>query len=332
LRNDAEILWVGAEGGPEAKLVEREGLRFCAIPAAGVHGVSLPKLPRNLWKLNKGYWKSKEILRAFKPDVLLFTGGYVAIPMALAALKTQKILFVPDIEPGLALKTLANFSDRIAVTVDASRNYFRHKERIIVTGYPVRSKISKWTPAMGLEYFHFDPKLPVVLFTGGSSGARSINEAVLAIAPQLLETCQVIHLTGHLGWETVQKASQNFGPRYQAFPYLHEMGAAYAAANLVVSRSGASCLGEYPLFGLPAILIPYPYAWRYQKVNADYLVDAGAAILLEDSRLKQDLLNTIKQLLAQPLQLACMAEAMRKLSKPQAAEAISALIYEMAEV
>lgn len=331
LNDSAEILWVGGEGGMEASLVQREGLRFEAIPAAGVHGVSLAKLPGNVWKLWKGYLKSKAILKQFKPDVLFFTGGYVAIPMALAATGLCKLLFVPDIEPGLALKTLARFSDRLALTVESSRDYFEHKEKTIVTGYPLRESLGKWTREAGLDYFGFDPSLPVVLFTGGSSGARSINEAVLAITPQLVQTCQVIHLTGHLGWEAVQAASQNFGPRYQAFPYLHEIGAAYAAASLVVSRSGASSLGEYPYFALPAILVPYPYAWRYQKINADYLVDAGAAMLLEDSRLKSELLPSIRGLLGKPLELAAMSNAMGALNRPQAAEAIAALIYEMAE-
>jgi UDP-N-acetylglucosamine--N-acetylmuramyl-(pentapeptide) pyrophosphoryl-undecaprenol N-acetylglucosamine transferase len=282
-------------------------------------------------KLWQGYRQAKQILKDYKPDVILFTGGYVAIPMALAGLKVRTLLFVPDIEPGLALKTLARFSDKIAVSVDDSRRFFSKKEKIKVTGYPLRQDLMKWTKADALAYFGFTSKKPVILFTGGSSGARSINKAVVAILSELLKRYQVIHLTGHLDWETVRAATSNLPQSYQAFPYLHEMGAAYAAADLVVSRAGASVLGEYPFFGLPAILVPYPYAWRYQKVNADYLVERKAAVLLEDQYLQSQLLTQIDTLLDDQARLQHMQRAMKALAQPQAAERIASLLYEMAE-
>ncbi len=331
LRNEENtILWVGSEGGMEKELVQRANLPFKAIPAAGVHGVSIGKLPGNIWKLWKGFQRSKQIIKEFSPDVLFFTGGYVAIPMALAGLEKQALLYVPDIEPGLALKVLARFSDRIAVTEPESRNYFRNQEKVYVTGYPLREDLMKWNRKDALEYFQFSDRVPTLLFMGGSSGARSINNAVLEIVGPLLENYQVIHLTGHLDWETVRMKTAHLGSRYQAFPYLHEMGAALAAADLVISRAGASILGEYPYFGLPAILVPYPYAWRYQKLNADYLVERKAAVLLEDSRLRSDLLTTITDLMNNPERLGLMRSAMAALSQPKAAENIAALLFEMA--
>ena len=135
LRNDTHtLLWVGSEGGMEKALVERVGLPYKAIPAAGVHGILLKKLPGNLRRLWKGYWKSRRLLKEFDPDVLLFTGGYVAIPMAAAGLRRRSVLFVPDIEPGLALKVLARFASRIAISVEDSRRFFRRQEKITVTG------------------------------------------------------------------------------------------------------------------------------------------------------------------------------------------------------
>jgi len=128
-----DLLWVGGIGGMEAGLVERKQVPFRAIPAAGVHGVGLKKLPGNLWKLAKGYFASRQILKAFKPDVLLFTGGYVAIPMALAARHKPMALYVPDIEPGLALKVLAYFARRIALTTESSKMYYKNQEKISVT-------------------------------------------------------------------------------------------------------------------------------------------------------------------------------------------------------
>jgi UDP-N-acetylglucosamine:LPS N-acetylglucosamine transferase len=118
--------------------------------------------------------------------------------------------------------------------------------------------------------------------------------------------------------------------RYHAMPYLHEMGAALAAADLVVSRAGASSLGEYPLFGLPAVLVPYPHAWRYQKVNADYLTRRGAAIILEDRRLTEDLMPTLSVLVDNPNKLKAMRAAMFQLSHPRAAEKIASALIELA--
>jgi UDP-N-acetylglucosamine--N-acetylmuramyl-(pentapeptide) pyrophosphoryl-undecaprenol N-acetylglucosamine transferase len=131
-----------------------------------------------------------------------------------------------------------------------------------------------------LQALHLDPALPVLLVFGGSKGARSINRALLEALPGLLPEMQVLHISGNLDWPEVEAArsalstgeAAAWAERYHAFPYLHdEMGAALAAADLVVARAGASTLGEFPALGLPAILVPYPHAWRYQKVNADYL-------------------------------------------------------------
>jgi len=118
--------------------------------------------------------------------------------------------------------------------------------------------------------------------------------------------------------------------RYRVMPYLHDMGAALAAADLVVSRAGASALGEYPLFALPAILVPYPYAWRYQKVNADYLTQRGAAIMIEDHHLNNELLSTVNVLMENPNKIKAMRAAMFELSHPRAAEKIASKLIELA--
>ena len=253
---DHQILWVGSTGGMEENLVQRTGLPYQAIDAAGVHGVSISRLPGNLARLARGYQQSKRILKEFKPDVILFTGGYVAIPMALAGRSVKTLLYVPDIEPGLALKTLALFADKIAITTPESEHWFKGKEKMTITGYPLREELKNWTKADAQDYFKLDPAIPTILFMGGSSGARSINEAVVSILDQLVQNYQVIHLTGLLDWERFRKP-QNVGNRYHAFPYLHEMGAAGSRRSGCLPR-WASTLGEYPFFGLPAILVPCP--------------------------------------------------------------------------
>jgi len=330
-----DVLWVGGQGGIEADLVARLGISYQSIPAAGVHGVSPLRLPANLWQLFKGYLASRRILREFNPDVLLFTGGYLAVPMALASRRTAKLLYVPDIEPGLALKTLARFADRIAITTTASRAYFPANAPLVETGYPTRPDLANWDRDEALRHFELSPDLPVVLIFGGSKGARSINRALVAILPELLNRVQVIHISGSLDWDEVENARQSLPEalqaRYRAYPYLHdEMGAAFACADLAVSRAGASSLGEYPLFGLPAILVPYPYAWRYQKVNAEYLVNQGGAILLRDELLSEQLQSSISHLLDNPQKLQEMRNAMLGMRLPDPAKRIANLLFELA--
>jgi UDP-N-acetylglucosamine--N-acetylmuramyl-(pentapeptide) pyrophosphoryl-undecaprenol N-acetylglucosamine transferase len=326
-------MWVGSQGGIEAELVKRSNVPFAAIPAAGVHGIGVRQLPRNLWKMGQGVLASRRILNAFKPDVLLFTGGYVAFPMAVAGRAVPTLLYVPDIEPGWALKTLGRFADRIAVTADETFQFYPSGVPITVTGYPTRAGLADSHPAQARKTLGLDNVHPVVLVAGGSTGTRSIGLALAAILPELLKDTQVIHITGQRNWEENKAATASLAPelagRYHAFPYIHEMGEALAAADLAVSRAGGSTLGEYPLFGLPAILVPYPYAWRYQKVNADYLAGHGAATILEDAQLADQLLPTIRGLIGNTVRLETMRTAMRSLATPQAAKRLAEMVKEM---
>jgi UDP-N-acetylglucosamine--N-acetylmuramyl-(pentapeptide) pyrophosphoryl-undecaprenol N-acetylglucosamine transferase len=330
-----ETLWVGGEGGMEARLVERASIPFKTIPAAGLHGVDLTQLPGNLAALSRGVFASRDILDEFKPDVLFFTGGYVAVPMALAGRKIPSLLHVPDIEPGMALKALAYFAKRIALTAEESKQYFQSNRNTVVTGYPVRTELLNWKKPVARKRLGLKADLPVLLVLGGSKGARSINLALFEHLTTLLEQVEIVHISGELDWSMIEEKrdtlSKEQAKRYHAYPYLHEdMGAALSTADLAVSRAGASVLGEYPLFGIPAILVPYPHAWRYQKVNADMLAKRGAALMIEDAKLKSGLYLTIEKLLETPEKLEAMRTAMLALRAPEAAGKIAAQLCELA--
>jgi len=335
---DAEVLWVGGRGGMEEDLVRRAGVRFQAIPAAGVHGVGWRRLPKNVWRLVQGYRAARDVVQAFQPHALFFTGGYVAVPVALAARGRPVLLYVPDIEPGLALKVLTPLARTVAVTVEASRQFFSARKRVVVTGYPLRQEITAWIgqKARAREHLVLPEDEPVVLVFGGSRGARSINRALLQHLPSLLERTHILHISGTLDWPQVQAQREDLPAalqsRYHVFPYLHgeAMGAALAAADFVVSRAGASTLGEFPAFGLPAILVPYPYAWRYQQRNAAYLAERGAARILPDAALPERLASEVFALLDDAEQRAQMAAAMRRLYRPNAAERIAELLWQQA--
>jgi len=318
----------------EIDLVELAGIPFEGIPAAGLHGVGLRAMPGNIAQLSRGYFQARDILSRFQPDALFFTGGFIAVPMAFAGKKLPALLFVPDIEPGLALKTIARYATRIAVTVDESVNYFPRHSGVRVTGYPVRPDLMRWDENQARAVFGLSGEIPTLLVFGGSKGARSINRALLPVLPELLEEIQVIHISGSLDWKEVNRASMSLNEeqkaRYRAFPYLHEeMGAALRQADLVLSRAGASTLGEFTSFGLPAILVPYPHAWRYQYTNAEYLAKRGAAVLINDSDLPKKFLPTVRELIQNRETLVKMSKAMFTLAKPDAASQIAQILLDM---
>jgi UDP-N-acetylglucosamine--N-acetylmuramyl-(pentapeptide) pyrophosphoryl-undecaprenol N-acetylglucosamine transferase len=322
----------------EADLVQRNGISYEAIPAAGVHGVGVRSLPGNLWKQYKGWQRSRNIIRNYHPDMMLLTGGYVAVPMALAGKLAGKqrpriFLYVPDIEPGLALKTLARIADTIALTVDESRDYFPESKKIAITGYPLRTDFMRVEKGTARKLLDLDPKIPVLLVMGGSKGARSINNALLSQLPALLNQMQIIHISGQTEWSMIENMiaglPNELTPRYKAYRYIYEgIHMAYSAADLVVTRAGASTLGELPFFGLPAILVPYPYAWRYQYKNAQFLNQRGAGVILEDVELPGKMYSTIVEMVNNQSQLEQMRNNMLALAKPSAAQTIASLMSE----
>lgn len=320
----------------EASLVRRAGVAFEAVPAAGVHGVGLKALPGNLWRLARGTVTARRVILRWQPQALFFTGGYVGVPVALAGWRLPKAVYVPDIEPGLALRLLTRLADAVGVTAEAARaSYPRHK-RVVVTGYPTRPELQPLDRRSARQALGLDPQRKVLLVFGGSRGARSINRALWGCLARVLAEAQVVHITGELDWPEVEAVRSglpsSLAGDYHPHAYLHEtMAAALAAADLAVSRAGASTLGELPLFGLPAVLVPYPHAWRYQKVNAAYLAERGAAVVLRDEELPQRLAETVLELLADPERLRVMSEATRRLARPDAAQAIAAEIIRLVE-
>lgn len=343
-------LWIGGIGGMEKELVSRAGFPYEEIPAAGIHGVGWKRIPGNLYQLGRGILTARKILSRFQPDVIFFTGGFLAFPVAVAARamrwkqgRPRHLLYVPDIEPALALKVIARFADQIALTTETTRRYFPIKKEIIVSGYPTRLEHQKWISNSNrkeeaCQLFGLDSSTPVILVFGGSKGARSINNAVLANLLELLKVAQIIHVTGNLDWEAIQtkingikeRDAADLLNRYHAYPYLHEeMSAAFAAADLTICRAGASVLGELPLFGLPAILVPYPHAWRYQQINAEYLAQHHAALIVDDYQLSNQLLSRVNEMLSEPAKLEAMREAMKQLAKPDAAHTIAQCILDL---
>lgn len=333
----AELHFVGS-GGLEEALLARAGIPFAAchkVPAGPLAGVSWPRRLLSLLRLAAGLLVALRLLLRLRPRALLLTGGWSGLPVALAAwlLRRPALVFLPDIEPGATIRLLQRFVSRVALTVPESARFLPHVATV-VTGYPLRREFSEATRAAGQAHFGLDPRRRTLLVFGGSRGARSINRALLPILPALLaDGLQVLHVTGELDWPEVaaRRAALDDAGAWQIFPYLHhEMSLAQAAADLALSRAGAGVLGEFPHFGLPALLVPYPWAWRYQRTNADWLVARGAALRLEDGRMAQELLPTLRGLLQDEARLRRMRAAASALARPDGARRLAAELLQLA--
>lgn len=330
-----DILWIGTKGEMEETLVPKAGLRLETIPGGPIVGVPLRTRARNAMRLARGIGAASGHVRHFRPNVMFMTGGYMAAPVAVAARRhgVPIVIYLPDVEPGSSIRFAVPMARRIACTTAGSAA-FVPEEKMVVTGYPVRPEIRaarSLSRAEALAAFDLTAGRPTLFVFGGSRGARNINRALMASLPHLLAEAQIIHVSGTLTWPEVESYATTLPEAlrayYRPYPYLHEeMGPAFRAADLVLARAGASMLGECPAFGLPAVLVPLTFAWRYQKVNADYLTQHGAAVQLIDETLAETLLPTVRSLLFNQAKLSQMAAAATALDRPDAAVELARLI------
>ncbi|MFN7209935.1 MAG: UDP-N-acetylglucosamine--N-acetylmuramyl-(pentapeptide) pyrophosphoryl-undecaprenol N-acetylglucosamine transferase [Aggregatilineales bacterium] len=337
---DAQLHFVGSLTGIENELVPREGWAgFHRVQSGALHGVGLRRQLSSGLKIALGVGQAWRLAARYRPRALFLTGGWATFPTALGCWLrgVPIVVYLPDIEPALGVKAISRFARLILTPVAESAAYFRRGAPVEAVGYPLRRALLSAERSAAQAHFQLDSERVTLLVFGGSLGARSLNNALAAILPDLLgEGVQVLHISGKADWEAVQARRDALDPalraRYRAFPYLHEeMGLALAAADLALCRAGASVLGELTHFGLPAILVPYPHAWRYQKVNADWLVARGAALRLDDERLASDLLPTLRALLSDTARRAAMRAAARRAAVPNAAGRIAERLLEVAQ-
>lgn len=337
----SSILYVGTREGMESRLVPDAGWDF-----AGVSGQGLPrKLSLATVKTGvtsfKALWETKQILKSFQPDLVVGTGGYVSGPVVLTAalFGIPALLHEQNAYPGITNKILARFVRGIMVTFPESISYFGVKKKITLTGLPVRPEIEKVTREQGLRHFNLRPDQKTLLVTGGSRGARTLNQAMLRVMQVLAKhpDIQVIWATGKLtGQETLDELKKRGlspnRPQWRILEYLQDMPEALAGADLCVSRAGAASLAELTVAGKPSILIPYPFAAEnHQEHNARSLVQAGAARLILDQDLTGGrLLDAIEELISQPAELMKMSTAAKSLAHPEALAKIVNICFEAA--
>lgn len=332
-----ELCFVGRPSGVEAELSARESIPFRGIATANFRGVAPWRAPYQLLRLARGVREGLKVIREFRPQAIFATGGYVCFPMVVAGwlARVPSLLYLPDLEPGLAVSALAGIADRIAVSFPESSRFF-DPHKTVVTGYPVRAEIYQLDRATARGKLGLPQEERMILVLGGSLGAHSINLAVQWCLPHILPRAWVWHVAGpaDAAWLSTQRESlpASLRERYHVYSYLHqELPWALKAADLAVARAGASTLGEFPAAGLPAILVPYPYAGQHQERNADYLVQRGAALKIADQDLEEGLLPTLLALLEDEGRRGQLAENARVLARPEAAHRLGQELERLVE-
>jgi len=286
-----EVIFVGTEYGIEARVIPREGYPIRFIRAQGLVGVPIMKKIGAITKIFAGITDSRRIIKTLRPDIVIGVGGYASGATMLTAcfMSIPTLILEQNSVPGLTNKILGRFVRGICVTYQESISYFS-KAQTYLTGNPVRMQVLKGSVESAYRLFSLEKSLFTVLISGGSAGARSINMAMieaLNYLHDLRDKIQFLHQTGTKDYEHVREAYRKTGFKGIITPFIYQMGEAYAIADIVVSRAGATTLAELTALGKAAILIPYPFAaGQHQEFNARKLLEIGAARMIPSSELK----------------------------------------------
>lgn len=343
---DAEILYLGSDDGLETELVPAANLPFVAIKAGKLQRYISWKTLTGIARVPLGMAQAVGIVREFRADVAFTSGGYVAVPAGLAARLNGVPLLMhqQDVPPNLSNKLLAPLASAISVAFADSLRYFPARKTLCL-GNPIRQEIldaRQGVPEQARERLDLHPDLPVVLVTGGSQGARHLNQIVCRALPELLKFCQVLQISGsklydetrQLAASTTEGVDEALMPRYKLVAYMSDqMPLALRAASLVVCRSGAATLSELAVLGLPSILVPLPPAIGRspQEANAATFEQKGAASVINDADLQPELLlERVRAIVEQPERRRDLEEAIRSFARPDATEAIVRTIVSMA--
>jgi UDP-N-acetylglucosamine--N-acetylmuramyl-(pentapeptide) pyrophosphoryl-undecaprenol N-acetylglucosamine transferase len=345
-RYGAELLYLGDVNGLETQIVPGHGIPFTGITAGKLRRYLSPGALSDLARVPVGIRQAIAVVGQFRPHVAFTTGGYVAVPAGIAAWRYRVPLLMhqQDASPNLANRLLTPFAARISVSFPESLRYFPRR-RTTLAGNPVREEIvraaDESAPSLKAS-FGFDPLAPLLLVTGGSQGARHLNQVVAACLTEILPRAQVLHLSGERTYEeTLAAAEPHFAQhpewrsRYSLRQYLSSrMAEALAASDLVLCRSGAATLAELAVLGKPSILVPLPpgFTGSPQGVNAAMFRQAGAAeIILDKDLTGERLMAVLGTLLDNAARRKLMASAAQALGQPEAADTLADAVVELAQ-
>lgn len=337
---DAEIIFVGTEKGLESKIVPQEGFVLKTIKVRGFERRLTMKNALAIKEAAFSLGAVKKIIKEFKPDIVIGTGGYVCgtVMLTAALMGIPTMIHESNAFAGMTNKLLARFMDVVALNFEEAAKYFKSSRKLVITGNPIRKDMLHITKQQGLSELSLLENIPLIFVTGGSRGARSINQNVLELADYCARTgkLQLLHMTGDTQYNAVlQSYKQRNIPidsKYiKIVPYLHNMPYALAAADLLICRCGAMTLSELTALGKPSVLIPFPHsADNHQEYNARAMENKGAALLMLEKELTPEKLShTVIQLMEDKERLEAMRQNSRKLGVCNADEKIGDLIAEL---
>lgn len=344
LMPDCGILFIGAEGKMEMELVPREGYKIEALKITNIsRGKSFDALKHNFETLKNvavSTHEAKRIIREYKPDAVIGTGGYVCYPVLKAAhdLGVATAVHESNAVPGLTTKLLAEHVNKVMVGFEESRSAYHHPDKVEVTGTPVRGEFATYSKAQAKRELGLDPDEPMVVSVWGSLGAAHMNKVMGELIPMLDETKEfhLIHSVGAMYFEEFMRRLRETAPNFNRAgadvrQYIYDMPRVMAAADLILCRAGASTLSELAYMGKPVVIVPSPNVTNnHQEKNARVLERAGGAIvMLEGEFDAAALLDTVRGLLNDPARLAAMSDAMRSLAVPGATDKICDIILDL---
>ena len=321
------VRWVGKRGAIEERVSASLDVPFRSVPSRAWPRSNRIKQVLVAGTMAAGFAASFRHLKVFRPHIVLGVGGYVSVPLTLTAqrLGIPTVLHEQNKRLGMANRLLAKGADRLLLSFPDTAGDFTGGKAIVV-GNPVRAAFAS-PPAReaALAAFGLDASVPVVLVTGGSQGAQSINAAVREALSELgPRELQLIWMTGRKDIDSARRAAADAPARVEVFAFIDDMAGACAAADLVVSRAGASTTAELAALGKPSILVPYPHAAEgHQEENARAFEESGGAVVLRDSDCSgRTLVDAIRRLISEPARLAKMSEGAASMANPAAVESI----------
>ncbi len=336
---NAEILYIGTEKGLEAELVPKEAFKFKTIRVNALPRKVNRKSFIALRELLIGLKQSDKIIKEFKPDIVIGTGGYVCGPIVYRAAKNNIATMIHEQNafPGLTNKILSRYVDKVATTFDEAKKYFKYPDRVVKTGNPIRREILNKDKDQAYKVLNIDPKKPFILSFGGSGGQKKLNDAIfhILVNDNWNNEYQLTHITGKRLFDSFMKDLEDrnvlLNKNIKILPYLYEMPEALNIADLLIASSGAITLAETSAIGIPSILIPKSYtAENHQEYNARAFEKEGASIVILEKDLAGDsLVDIINELINNKENLRNMSINSRKLGNKNATKEIIKLINDL---
>lgn len=328
----SSLLYIGTSRGLESRIVPEQGIAFEDITITGFRRSLSWENVRTVMRFVQGVRRSKQLLRKFKPDVVVGTGGYVCGPVVYAAsrLGIPTLIHEQNVIPGLTNKFLSRYVDAVAVSFAESVAHFNKCPNVAFAGNPCATRVLQADSSKGFASLGLLPETPFVLVVGGSGGAKALNDSIVQMVPLLpkMPDTHYVFVTGERFYKEAEAAIKRMNPevsgRIHVFPYIRNMPEVLASATLFVGRAGASFLAEITSLGIPSILIPSPNVTNnHQEANARSLVDAGAATMILERELTGELLfSHIHAIMGDAAHRRSMAQASRGLGMPRAAATI----------